>query len=770
VATGVNGAETTAITTERYDRQGRLYQVIEPAGAGGANVTTTYGYDEAGRLASVSMGGTQSRSFSYDGRGLLTTECHPEKGAAGNGCVTYGRYNPWGQPGRTTDGPNDLRLVYDRAGRPTEIEEFAGQQRTLKAWTYGTGTGAADRSRGKVQTAERYNYVVLGTIPYTDLVRETYTYGGRSGRVSTRLTENFINPLPGGAPSDSFTQSFVWNDLGDPASLGYPYRLGLPVGRTVTFGYTNGILTSVPGYASSITYHPNGMLNQVAHSNTVTDIWGPDPNKMPRPASIQAWYALGSLSPTLRFTSGAYGYDGSGNVETLGSAYFVYDKVSRLIDSRLYTGAGGGGTQVQQSYGFDAFGNIQSITTNGVTRNTPTSASTNRLTSGTYDGAGNLTGYTAALYEYGPFNDLWHYKNGAEEAIYLYTADDERLWQYNYDLRHQWTLRDLDGKVLREYVYDNPTNSWTVERDYIYRDGILLAAETPQGIRHFSVDHLGTPRLVTNAFGNQVAYHLYYPFGEEATAFNQDAERMKFTGHERDLNSLAGTGDDLDYMHARFCSPVTGRFLSFDPGGQGPRVPQSWNRYAYVLNNPLKWVDPYGLEPCGEGGRFDCQGSFDETITTKAYDLTAFYRFLFDRALDRSGRRLADDLVSYIRDSYEYRSEYNAANDYTTAAFIDLVGLELILPEDGADLGISVAMTVIPPLRGGRLGTKTARELIPASLRRLKSYHEELADHAYDEIVRLSKGRGPTANAARQMKKLIEQADRLLEKGAGKPR
>ncbi len=369
VATGANGVETSATTTERYDRQGRLVQVVEPAGAGGANLTTTYGYDEGGRLVSVSMGGTQSRSFTYDNRGVPTSECHPEKGAAGNGCVTYGSYNAWGQPGRITDGPNDLRLLYDRAGRPTEIREFGGQQRPLKAWTYGTGTGAGDRSNGKVKTAERYNYVFVGTTPFTDLVRETYTYGGRSGRVSTRATDSTINPQ-GGPPTDSFTQSFVWNDLGDPASLGYPYRSGLPVGRTVTFGYANGILTSVPGYASSITYHPNGMPDRITHTNNITDIWGQDPNKMQRPAAIDAWYAVGTPSASPRFFSGAYGYDGSGNVETLGNAYFVYDKVSRLVDARLYTGSGGGGTQVQQSYSFDAFGNLQSITTNGVTRNT----------------------------------------------------------------------------------------------------------------------------------------------------------------------------------------------------------------------------------------------------------------------------------------------------------------------------------------------------------------------------------------------------------------
>ena len=87
--------------------------------------------------------------------------------------------------------------------------------------------------------------------------------------------------------------------------------------------------------------------------------------------------------------------------------------------------------------------------------------------------------------------------------------------------------------------------------DYIYRDGLLLAAETQTGQRHFHLDHLGTPRLITRASGYPAGYHVYYPFGEEATAFNQDAERMKFTGHERDLASLGGAGDDLDYMHAR---------------------------------------------------------------------------------------------------------------------------------------------------------------------------------------------------------------------------
>jgi RHS repeat-associated protein len=71
---------------------------------------------------------------------------------------------------------------------------------------------------------------------------------------------------------------------------------------------------------------------------------------------------------------------------------------------------------------------------------------------------------------------------------------------------------------------------------------------------------------------------------------------MKFTGHERDLHAIAGAGDDLDYMHARFCSPVTGRFLTVDPtaASANSKQPQSWNRYTYTIGNPLKFVDPSG--------------------------------------------------------------------------------------------------------------------------------------------------------------------------------
>jgi RHS repeat-associated protein len=109
---------------------------------------------------------------------------------------------------------------------------------------------------------------------------------------------------------------------------------------------------------------------------------------------------------------------------------------------------------------------------------------------------------------------------------------------------------------------------------------------TPEKIRHFHLDHLGTPRLITGNGGAKIAEHTYYPFGRELTSPGQDNEQLKFTGHERDDVSL-------DYMHARYYAPFSGRFLSVDPKSRRAPLaqPQLYNRYSYAMNNPLNFVD-----------------------------------------------------------------------------------------------------------------------------------------------------------------------------------
>src|SRR2546421_2998658 len=145
---------------------------------------------------------------------------------------------------------------------------------------------------------------------------------------------------------------------------------------------------------------------------------------------------VGDVAPT--------SYDGAGNVTHIGPSWYPYDLVSRLTSGTLYDGPTGGGNQKTQGYVFDPFGNLTNITgTSG--RATPTSSATNRLTGpGTaYDVAGNLTNWNGAVYNYDRFNQMVEMTSGNEHALYLYTADDERLWSYDLarNISH-WTLRD----------------------------------------------------------------------------------------------------------------------------------------------------------------------------------------------------------------------------------------------------------------------------------------------------------------------------------------
>src|SRR3989442_12111464 len=75
-----------------------------------------------------------------------------------------------------------------------------------------------------------------------------------------------------------------------------------------------------------------------------------------------------------------------------------------------------------------------------------------------------------------------------------------------------------------------------------------------------------------------------------ASICGKNIMRGTFTGHERDPEST------LDYMLARYCSSALARFLATDSSAQSisPASPQSWNRFSYTLNNPLRFVDPRG--------------------------------------------------------------------------------------------------------------------------------------------------------------------------------
>jgi len=177
--------------------------------------------------------------------------------------------------------------------------------------------------------------------------------------------------------------------------------------------------------------------------------------------------------------------------------------------------------------------------------------------------------------------------------------------------------------VLREFT-GYPTSHAPYVRwrqDFIYGEGQVVAGESPQfaalgdpavvygGIRHYHLDHLRSVRMVTNAAGRSTARHNYDPFGVATTPMNQEhaffaesqIDAMRFAGHQRDFQGWINVEnrDYLDYMHARFYNPNWGRFLSVDPEMNPEKIkhePQQWNRYSYVVNNPLKYTDPDGKD------------------------------------------------------------------------------------------------------------------------------------------------------------------------------
>ncbi len=114
-------------------------------------------------------------------------------------------------------------------------------------------------------------------------------------------------------------------------------------------------------------------------------------------------------------------------------------------------------------------------------------------------------------------------------------------------------------------------------------------------------------RLITDESGAVLRRHDYQPFGEEIPQnpplTPSLTDKRLVTGQERDFE----TG--LDYVHARYlatgidtgtASPLAlGRFTTTDPLGSTAEAlvdPQGYNVYAHVQNNPLKYVDPDGLD------------------------------------------------------------------------------------------------------------------------------------------------------------------------------
>ncbi|MEZ5312887.1 MAG: RHS repeat-associated core domain-containing protein [Thermoanaerobaculia bacterium] len=552
------------------------------------------------------------------------------------------------------DAAARLRKVFD-----LQVEPGAGDDRLMKEWQFATANSGSNRKKGKVEFAFGYNYPVLSGGNPTILLRETFVYGENAGQLSQRTLDAFFNgsqqhrfvhseQVDALGQRTRISEPVCVEPTGTPGFCAPSSLVALDVDST----YSYGLLTGMPSWLSSLAYHPNGLWSSITHANGLVETATLGADRRARPKLLTSTVGGNTL-----WKSGTFLYDPSGNIFGIGSTAagaepneiggvdrYLYDRAERLKHAWVTVpeaipptcdvfcddfetgdvcawdaaeppqcgGLGGGESPAairvdEREYLFDLHGNIgqTNLWEGGVAqppRVTTTVPSTNRLAGplGDYDSRGNLTGYSTTSFTFDRLNRLIG-RSVSGEPVYhfLYTADDERtLTLLDNASNQRWTMRDFGGKVLRTFV--SSPSGVGLSKTYVHRGESLVAAIDNEAddvpvTSHYSTDHLGTPRLETAMSGALNQKWKYFPFGEEAVPASQEGTLLRFTGHERDIFNPGGPADDHDYMHARYFSPTTARFLSTDPVGGNPKAPQSWNRYAYVRGNPLRFIDPSGM-------------------------------------------------------------------------------------------------------------------------------------------------------------------------------
>jgi RHS repeat-associated protein len=359
---------------------------------------------------------------------------------------------------------------------------------------------------------------------------------------------------------------------------------------------------------SSITYLPFGPVSGLTYGNGIAEA-----------RSFDLDYRQTSLgsSGSAAVQSLGYTYDADDNVTAIAdgvtsgnSQSFSYDVLNRLVGA-----TGGYGTI---AYTYDPVGNlVVRRTTNGsqsATEDFSYVANSNRLAWVSQDGnmyrqflytptgnvAFDINGSSAAGLVYNNDNRL-----SAVTASNLYATSLGTLYTYDaFGQRLSKTLATGQPQLATFYQYDRAGHlieegEWAggpdlnsggakPNLDYLYLGDQPIALLYPAlgSLEFLHDDRLGTPQLATTTQQGTAWAANYNPFGRTQLQVNLLVQNLRFPGQYADL--------ETGYYHNGFrdYDPSLGRYLQSDPMG----LKGGLNTYAYASNNPVKLIDPLGLE------------------------------------------------------------------------------------------------------------------------------------------------------------------------------
>ncbi|MBK7802119.1 MAG: RHS repeat-associated core domain-containing protein [Chloracidobacterium sp.] len=632
-------------TTNVYDEAGRVKEVIAPDGT---KIQTNYSVaisgSQIGTVVTVmDQAGKQLRSIN-NVLGQLTRVDEPDlSNQLGNldnpSQPTFYKYNGIGKMTHVQQGIQNRYFLYDSLGRLLRIRQpEQGTNASLttsgnpdnNVWSAGF---TYDDNGNMLTSTDTNNVSVLSSFDNLSRV-QTRTYTDSTPPVSFKYDNlQFAKgKLIEVSSSVSSSKSTQFNSLGDVLTYqqitdnqtftsGFQYNaFGVltsetyPSGRQVSYEFNvDGDLSRVSGqngptqqtYANSFSFDASGSVQRLRLGNGKWET----AKFNNRNQVTELGLGNSSTDASIWRTNFEYGdvqsngtVDGSKNTGNIGKQTlslpgvvnpivqtFKYDSLDRLVEAEEKTN--NQQSWIQQ-FGYDRYGNRNTFNQliGQISQNlTPTiDQSTNRFVAGQgfiYDLSGNVI-------------------RDVEGRQFTFNGDNKQV-----------KVMDSQNSVIGEYFYDGEgkrvkkvTNLETTI--FVYAAGKLIAEYSTQPVQNPTIsytttDHLGSPRIITDAYGQVSSRRDFMPFGEELGAgignrttgqkyslSGIDNVRQRFTGYEKDSE----TG--LDFAEARYYSNTHGRFTAVDPliaSGQSAN-PQTYNRYVYVGNNPVNIIDPTGLE------------------------------------------------------------------------------------------------------------------------------------------------------------------------------